>query len=138
MTTITLARTGREPLRFEGTLIASAVGQFVHTKPTRPNRNWLEVAIYSTPPPVRFVVAVACFRNLNGHLSEHRRAVVTDDPRGLLLEWPWRQMVIGYPPGDQFVAKQRRLEEQLSRQWAELLSVALAEFPETLKSGANQ
>ncbi len=136
--TITLPRTGEAPLRFQGELIATANGQFVGTRPTRPNVDWFEVSIYrvtgnSNGPRVsRFVVAVTYRKKLKGIASEQRRATTTDDPAGMfgafdpltLVDWP--------PDAEQFARKRESLRVRVLAQWQQLVSAVLAEFPQEL------
>lgn len=138
MEIITLERSGQEPLRFRGELLATANGQFVSTPPDKPNVDWFELFIYRIEA-TGFVVAVTYRRDFKGALDECRRAGPTDNPTAWLQNFREQQaflkMVIGFPPGLEH--KQRRLEERLTRQFDTLVSAVLKDFPQDLTQGAQ-
>lgn len=133
MEIIKLERSGQEPLRFRGELLSTANGQFVGTPPDKPNVDWFELSLYRSEAG-RFLIAVTYRRNLKGACDEQRMVADAKNPAAWLQDFRERQafleMVIGFPPGLEH--KQRRLEERLTRQFDQLISAILKDFPENL------
>lgn len=138
MEIIKLERSGQEPLRFRGELLATANGQFVGTPPDKPNVDWFELSLYRIETG-GFVVAVTYRRNLRGAGDECRIIDPSPNPAAWLQDYrerrAWLPMVIGFPPGMEH--KQRRLEERLTRQFDTLVSAVLKNFPQDLTQGTQ-
>lgn len=129
--TITLDRTGKPPLRFAGTLLTQASGQFVNTKPDKPNDNWWQIAIYQTENG--FVVAITYHNEHRGQYA-HRQVDVADNPAEPIERYDPLAVLQGFPPGEPFAARQADLERRSRRQWETVASAVLAGFPEEITS----
>lgn len=133
METITLDRTGLQPIRFQGRLLATASGQFVGTPPDKPNVDWFEVSIYRCDGE-RFIVAVTYRRQYKGVTDEERIAEQTDDPARWLADFAAEGEPLDMLIGERASPKaQRQLEEKLQRQFDRLISAVLKEFPEEVR-----
>ena len=138
MEIIQLERSGQPPLRFRGELLATANGQFVGTPPDKPNVDWFELSIYQ-PESGGFLIAVTYRRNLRGTQDERRIVEASPNAIAWLQDYrdrrDWLTMVIGFPPG--LEEKQRRLEDSLTRQFDQLISAVLKDFPQDLTQGVQ-
>lgn len=120
----TLPRTGNQPLRFRGQVLAEGTSRRPDQKDTR----WHGAVVYRTAAG-KFVV-LARFRTRWEGEQDDDRAEVVEAPEGVvrtLREYDPVPEGIGYPPGDSFAEKQRRMEADLRARWAALVGRVLAE-----------
>jgi hypothetical protein len=145
--TITLERTGQPPLKFDGTLLTTACGQFVQPPKNKPNTDYFTVSLYAThdarrtiprrPPPdydpswPLYVVAIEYTKTFRD-TQQHHTAIATDDPTETLANYAPLAVLIGFPPGEDFAERQQALEGKMRRQYDVLVSAVLKDFPETL------
>jgi hypothetical protein len=136
--TITLDRSGLPPLQFTGSLVAHATGQFVNTEPDKPNNDWWEIAIYRaesdrpySAPRFKYVVAVT-YHNARRNGFTQRFADATQSPAALLAKYDPLAVLVNFPPGPQFAARQAHLVRMVRSQWQAILSAVLREFPEVV------
>lgn len=134
--TITLERTGQPPLRFDGTLLATACGQFVQNPKDKPNADYFTVSLFEGTrdegrEPKLFIVQIVYRKDFRG-TTEHHSAIVTGDPAATLSAFDPLDVLIGFPPGEDFAERQTALENKLRRQYDLLVSAVLKDFPETL------
>lgn len=124
-----LARTGDVPVEFEGRLLAS--DKSFSDSADSPDRGY-ELAIYKASDG-RWVAALHYHSRWKSE-SNTSRVIVTDSVRELtaeLMELDPLRDVVGYPPGKQFVEKQKRLLDALEGQYDSLLGRVLGMVPET-------
>jgi hypothetical protein len=139
MSTITLPRTGDSPLRFDGEIIAEAGGkQFAGREQNR----YHCLALYRVAGHDRqYVLSIAYHTDWQG--ESHRDTVhVCDSPedvRRVLREYEPVREGVGFPPGDQYADRQRRLESQIREQYDACVSEILGgdEFAQTIE-GARE
>lgn len=129
--TITLERTGKPPLSFGGELLTQASGQFVNTKPEKPNDNWWQISIYRLDGATEHVVAITYHCEHRGQYV-HRHVVATTDPAAAIAAYRPLDVLQGFPPGEVFAARQADLERRALRQWEAITSAVLTSFPEQL------
>jgi len=145
MELITLERTGKAPLRFNGRLLATANGQFVGTRPNSPNVHWFEISIYLAESELALplVVAIVYRKQLKNvslavHVAEAPSTAIGESPEAVaryLESFDPLKLIHGYPPGANFAARQQRLEKMLQIQFGTLVSAVLTDYPATLKQG---
>lgn len=123
MDTITLPRTGDAPLKFAGQLVAeSGDNRFAGREQNR----WHELALYRDNG--RFVLRVAFRTNWQGEPS-YDWAWVCATPaevRERLREHDPVPERVGFPPGEQYAARQQSLEQGLRAQYDATVSELLA------------
>lgn len=143
--TITLERTGQPPLKFEGTLLTTACGQFVQPPKDKPNADYFTISLYEVRTTVRglasgpgraYVVAIEYNKKFRD-TQQHHTAIVTDDPADTLAGYDPLAVLIGFPPGEDFAERQNALESKMRRQYDVLVSAVLRDFPETLSSSPS-
>lgn len=126
--TIRLSRTGREPLEFDGTLVAEA-STHAHRGPQE-NR-WHDLSVYRTRGG-KIVLAVRYNTCWQGE-HDHHDAEVFDAPSDLadyLQAYPALRAVAGYPPGvKDYEDKQRRLKHALQAAFERAVSRLLDDVP---------
>lgn len=126
--TFEIPRTGDRPLAFRGTLLSEAGG------PRWAGRDWArwyELAVYRTAAG-RPILSVSYHTQWEGEIG-WTRVLVGSDAGDLV-----RQVqavdplagVLGYPPGQQFAARQERLRAELRAQWDALLGEVLEALDE--------
>lgn len=136
--TLTLDRTGQCPLRFRGTLLTTACGQFVQSPKDKPNADYYTVSIYAVAnSPGNYVVAINYTKEFRG-TQRHQSAIVTDDPAATLGEFDPLAVLIGFPPHQEYAERQQMLETRVRRQYETLVTAVLREFPETMNSAADE
>lgn len=133
--TITLERTGHPPLKFEGTLLTTACGQFVQPPKDKPNADYFTISLYEVARGegrgAWHVVAIEYTKTFRD-TQQHHTAIVTDDPVATLADYDPLDVLIGFPPGEDFAERQNALESKMRRQYDVLVSAVLKDFPETL------
>lgn len=130
--TLTLERTGQCPLRFSGTLLTTACGQFVQSPKDKPNADYYTVSIYAVAnSPSNYVVAINYTKEFRGTTC-HQTVMRTDDPAATLSEFDPLAVLIGFPPHQQYAERQQMLETRASRQYETVVTAVLREFPETM------
>ena len=132
--TLTLERTGQCPLRFKGTLLTTACGQFVEPPKDKANTDYYTVSIYTVSASSLFVVAIDYTKELPGRdKSQHHSVFQTNDVSGVLARFDPVPVIIGMPPNVENRAdRQALLETKCRRQYQTLVSAVLQSFPETL------
>ncbi len=122
----TLQRTGDRPLSFTGELIAG-VGGRVHSG--QEQNRWHEIRIYSTAGG-SYVLEVTYQTTWRGE-DGHDYAEAHPDIEALIADLravdPLEHLR-GYPLGDNFAAKQARLERELTLRWQTLVGEILSEI----------
>jgi hypothetical protein len=136
MSDFTIARTGRPPLAFTGEVVAEADGRWTNG---RENNRWHELRLYRTGGG-RWVAEVAYRTRWQGEL-DHDVAEVAATPAELAgwlrTEVDPLEAVRGYPAGDAYAEKQRRLENDLrlrfDRLATDLFAQVAADFAERVE-----
>ena len=126
--TITLDRTGKAPLRFRGELLTELDDSRVGRKD---QNRWYELAVYRTAAG-SYVVRISYRTRWDGEL-DHDAAELIAEPRGVattLQEYDPCSPVIGYPAGEAYAERQRRLEADIRRRYNSQVSELLASAPE--------
>lgn len=111
---ITLPRTGHPPLTFDGELIAEASSRL---SGGQEQNRWHELALYRTEQS-RFVGAITyrtCWQGEldHSHVEIFPFAHKEDEVIAFFTGYDPTAHCAGYPPGAQFVEKQRRMLAQL-------------------------
>ena len=136
--TLTLERTGQCPLRFRGTLLTTACGQFVQSPKDKPNADYYTVSIYAVAnSPGNYVVAINYTKEFRG-TTGHQTVLRTDDPAAALGEFDPLAVLIGFPPHQQYAERQQMLETRARRQYETVVTAVLREFPETMNSATGE
>ena len=121
--TFVLRRSGHAPLRFQGELLTEADGHG-HSGPAQ-NR-WHELAVYRTAGG-RYVASVS-YRSRYQDESDHDRAAVCADVRAVadyLCGIDPTEFVRGFPDGEHYAEKQRRLMLDIRLRFEQLVSRVL-------------
>ncbi len=127
-TETTLTRTGAAPVRFKGTLLAEADGKMVQGK--EQNRYHV-LTVYQTEGG-QYVLAIDYVALWKGESDHHYASVCKDtwDVVDALQQYVPSDVVQGYPPGAQFLERQRRLIQDVSDRFDVLVSELLGQHPE--------
>lgn len=131
-----LDRTGKPPLAFEGEFIAGAYGEEMLDEKRR-NPRWHDLELYRTRSG-RYVLSVRYASTWKEEVGFDEVVVVDspEDVKGELARWDPLAPVAGYPPGEQFAAKQERLladvRARFDRTVSELFSQLGPEFAERI------
>lgn len=121
----TVRRDGDAPLKFCGTILAEGDSA---QRNGQDSTRWHETTIYQTVGG-KYVVAIAFRTRWKGE-GDVELASVCDSPKGVILalrEYDPVPAGIGFPPGEQFEAKQQRLLADLRGRWGGLVSSLLAD-----------
>lgn len=135
---VKLPRTGLPPLTFEGQVIAHASGRAVNAPAARDNADFWEITLFALPvfpeqvTAPGYVVAVRYTNDHRGRAYHHDFADWTDDPAETLATYDPLAVLRGFPPGEQYAARQAALEANSRRQYGLLVSAVLRSFPEPL------
>jgi hypothetical protein len=123
---ITLPRSGAAPLRFRGELLAESDGE---RRSGREQTRWHELAVYRTAGD-RYVVRITYRTRYQGE-PDVDVALVTDAAgvAAALESHDPCAAAVGYPPGEHYAERQRRLLEDLRRRYAAQVSEVLAADP---------
>ena len=119
---VRLECTGGPDMVFQGRLLASHDGSGSGV-----NR-WHDIALYVTSDE-RYTVSISYRTLWEGELDHHAAYSATDEAGVIdaLRQYDPVAMVRGYPPGEQYAEKQRRLMEDLRRRYAAAVSDVLRE-----------
>lgn len=137
---ITLTRTGDTPLRFQGSLVAEASGEFINPPKDRGNPDFYVIRIFRCDAPSGttgvFVVEIVYAKSFRGE-TRHHTVKLTTQPAQVIRAYDPLATLINFPPDvvDR-EARQRALENKSRRQYEAVATQALQDFPETL--GHNQ
>lgn len=138
--TITLERTGQPPLKFNGTLLTTACGQFVQPPKDKPNADYFTVSLYQVNTGKAdhdtFVVEIVYTKTFRD-TQKHYTAILTDHPAGELINYEPLGVLIGFPPREEFAERQNALEAKMRRQYDVLVSAVLKDFPEEIGDTAD-
>ena len=130
-----LTRTGNTPLKFQGQLIARSRPARDEGKKAKDLPRWNEVALYRTKAG-QWVVAISYCTEWRGEHGRHLAVVVPDLAAVVktMQEYDPVAHLSGFPPGEHFEARQRRVEEDLRHQYAALVTEVLnrEEFAEII------
>lgn len=125
---ITIDRTGKPPLVFEGEVIAEVDGKWTNG---RENNRWHALTLYRTAGR-RYVLHVAYRTQWQGEL-DHDVAEVATAPRDLAT-WVRTvdplEAVKGYPTSEAYAEKQRRLEADMRLRFDRLATDLFGQMPE--------
>lgn len=127
MNEYTLNRTGQRPVKFTGELITESQGKPAEPQRARDKARNYDIRIYKT---ARGTYLAAITYNTDWDDEEHREDVLQcntpAEVADCLEKYDPTQNVVGFPPGQQFAAKQQRLlaalRAQFQRQVMEVLS----------------
>jgi hypothetical protein len=115
MNAISLKRTGSSPIAFDGEPIAEADGRILGG---REHNRYHKLALYRTAAG-RHVLAIQYlthwqgeFDNAEVHHADDAQAVLA-----ALMSYDPLMHVAGYPPGETYAEKQRRLEDDICRRY---------------------
>lgn len=125
MQSYTLARTGKEPIRFTGTMLA-AVDNKTDRKGKERSR-YTTITIYHTDKG-RYVVHIEYTSNWKTEAG-HSQADAVDDPKlipAILTDFDVLDYVEGYPVGERFQERQRRLLKAIDTSYKEMVGKILA------------
>lgn len=129
-TNFVLERTGNTPLILKGTVISSAF-----PSEGLPDR-YFDIDIFRTSNS--YVLHISYFTTWRNESDRHD-VYVCKSPEEVvanLLAHNWEEHVVGFPPGDKYEDRQKRLMDTLKRQYdtfvSDLLAEAGSDFAETL------
>lgn len=134
MQTYSVPRTGDAPLRFRGEQIAEASSS---GQGFRQNR-WHELALYKLEEG--YVVVIGFRTNWQGEGGADLAQRCTDfrELRGVLTAYDPTADYDGFPAGDHYQDKQRRLDSEIKRGYDHAVSELLSEFPEEIDEDPEQ
>src|ERR1700749_3622260 len=132
---VLLPRTGKAQLQLSicDKKIATVSGKHFGQKAGHTAQDYFDITIYELAPngdTPKYCVAISYFKSLREVNSEHHSAYLTDIPASILTAFNPLSVVIGFPDPEQFAAGQKRLEDDIQRQYHALVSQALTAFPE--------
>ena len=133
--TITLDRTGAEPLRFIGQLIREGSTRLIGTTEAKPHPDWWDVKIFavlerrkSTGDELHrngFAVIIAYSTTIKKFISTHELAVLTKDPAGEITQYDPLERLRGFPKTAEYASRQDYLERSSKLQYEQLVSQLL-------------
>jgi hypothetical protein len=128
MTSYTLERPGDRPLTFTGEMLAESEGRVRRGKE---NTRWHDVRVYRTAGGT-FVVEIAYTTEWKGEEGHRlvRTAGTAEAVHEILSTYEPLAHVVGYPPGETYAEKQRRLELAIVSQYRAQVGELLAEHPD--------
>jgi hypothetical protein len=133
METITLQRSGKGPLQFNGELVARSEGE---RQAHREHARYHDVAIYRTEGG-SFVLWISYVTKWAGEVGHTTAEVIQDEQEMLTAfdKYDPTAHVVGFPPHENFREKQERLLDDIAARWKSQVSDVLNsdEFAEQVK-----
>lgn len=131
MNEYTLPRTGQRPIKFTGELIANSTREPVKAK-DKDKLRYYELSIYKTESEKYIAVVVY---HTEWEDEEPRQDVMVcetaHEVADVLEDYDSSLNVVGFPPGQQFAARQERLLDSLRSQYEQQVSEVLAKLPDS-------
>lgn len=127
MERITLRRTGSHPLTFLGDQLAEVSGfRFGDREQSR----WHELALYRTESG-RHVLSIGFRTRWQGEVDhdEAHHADTSAEVLNQLTAYDPLAHIAGYPPGEAYIEKQRRLEDDICRRWNATITALYDQLP---------
>ena len=132
--TITLDRTGAEPLRFIGQLIREGSTRLIGATEAKPNHDWWDVKIFAVLERVGnsdvlrktdYAVSIRYSTLIKKSVSTEGYAVITQIPATEITDYDPAKSLRGFPKTPEYATRQEFLERSSRLQYGQLVSQLL-------------